>query len=504
MSKNRGAHGFQLVRWIGVAMVLPALVAVVLLAKDAAIVVERINETALKREAEALDRGVKLLGELHASELLSQTMWDAAFRNVVLAPKPNWIRQNFGKDALASEGIQHYFIVSPTGKVTFSSQHENAPPSAEEKQLLDVAKAPISRARDLYKAALEAGEGFGERLPGAMTDGIYVNDLVKLAGQPAMITVSPFTPDVEDHDAPTEPTLLIGVQMMTPELMDRLQSLSHIEGLAHVGPNSASNRNAPAHAVRDARGNVVANLTWDFTPPGEAIIRAALPAVAGSLFVIGLLTTLAAATMRRLTRRLAESEQAALHASRHDAATGLANRGWFMRSFAEILNPAEPEDDTSRAVMLIDCDYFKSVNDTLGHAAGDAVLAAIAERLKGLRTACAIAARLGGDEFALVTSPLRSSETGVERMHTVEAALTKPVLFDGHIIPVSVSIGVAVFDAPDDVSIDVLLAMADLALYRAKRDGRGCGRLFDPSLDGGEFAPVSVSNDPTLSTGEAA
>src|SRR5262249_32007526 len=160
------------------------------------------------------------------------------------------------------------------------------------------------------------------------------------------------------------------------------------------------------------------------------------------------LTLAVAFTMRRLTRKLADSEQAALYASRHDSATGLANRGWFMRRFGELLSATRAGHDT-HAVLLIDCDYFKTINDTLGHAAGDAVLTALAERIKGLGSRLAIAARLGGDEFALISGPLQTPAHVPLFVAEIEVTLAQPVRFGEHVIDVGVSIGAAVLDAPD-------------------------------------------------------
>lgn len=482
MTHGHSSNGVALARWVGLAIGLPALVAVILLGKDALMVVNKINENALKRETAALERGIKLLGELHASELLSQTMWDTAFRNVVLSKRQDWIRENFGKDAISPEGIQQLYIVDSRSTVIFSSELEGAPSPERGAALIAAASRPIERARMLYKSARAAGDGFGERMPGAMTDGIYVNDLIRLDGQSAMVTVSPFTPDVEDHETPNEPTLLLGVQFLTEPLLDKLESLSHIDGLEHVPANHTEATGEHTLALRDANGNVVTHVTWDFSSPGHAILLAALPAIALSLGLIAMMTLLAAFTVRRLTQRLSESEQAAIHASRHDAATGLANRGWFMSVFANLLTRAGKQDGVS-AVMLIDCDYFKAVNDTMGHAAGDAVLCAIAGRLKALNERLVIAARLGGDEFAAVTTPMARREDAALIAEIVEKALTQPVLFDGRLLNVSVSIGVAAFETPSTLSIDAWLAKADVALYRAKRDGRGCSRVYDEALD---------------------
>jgi diguanylate cyclase (GGDEF)-like protein len=339
----------------------------------------------------------------------------------------------------------------------------------------------MERARRLYNDA-RVKRDYDPRLDGAMSDGLYVNDIVKLDGDPAFITVSPFTPDDESLETPAYPTLLIGLQVMTPTVLDKLETLSHIDELNVVSGKHVTAPGANSVPVRDARGNVVTHLAWDFASPGHAILLAALPAIALSLGLILAMTLFAAFTVRRLTRRLAESEQAALYASRHDAATGLANRGWFMNAFSNVLATSEPQKET-HAVMIIDCDYFKTINDTLGHAAGDAVLGAIAERLRALEGRLKIFSRLGGDEFAVVTRPLACMEDAVAVVHLVERTLMMPVLCGTNVLDVSVSIGAAVFETPSEHSVDRWLARADMALYRAKRDGRGCSRVYDQVLD---------------------
>lgn len=490
------SSGFTLARWVGLAMGLPALIAVVLLGKDALMVIERINEDALKRETLALERGFKMLGELNASEVLSQSMRNEAFRNVVLARHPEWMRDKLGPESLTSEGVQQFVVVDEHGRAIYSSLDGGAPPAERVADLLAAATKPMQRARDLYRSTRVVGKGFDERLPGAMTDGLYVNDMVRIDGRPAMLTVSPITPEDSEHATPTEPTLLLGVQFMTQQVLDKLEALSHVDGLRHVSAPSAPS-DGHAHPVSDIHGNAVTHLTWNFASPGFAILKAALPAIMLSLGLIALMTLAAALTMRRLTRRLAESEQAAIYSSRHDTATGLPNRGWFMNVFEDLLSPADNKSAT-RAVLLIDCDYFKSVNDTLGHAAGDAVLAAIAERLKGLGTQLAIAARLGGDEFCAITAPLASADDAETRVREIaEAITTTAVLYDCYVVPVSVSIGVAVFDTPSTLSIDTWLSRADVALYRAKRDGRGCARFYDATIDGGQAPILPSTRNPT-------
>lgn len=488
------SDGFTLARWVGLAMVLPALIAVALLGKNTLMVVERINEAALKSDALAIDRGLKLLGELNGSEVLSRSKQNTAFRNVVLHPRPDWIRENFGSAALAPDGLQQFFIVAPDARVIFSSV-DNGPPSRERVAgLLAAARRPLARARELYASVRASGAASSQRRASNLSEGMYANDVVNLDGIATMITVSPFTPEAEGYEMPEAPALLLGVQPMAGKLLSKLEALSHTNGLRQVTDREAVGAGDMAHPIRDSQGNVVSNVTWNFSPPGYAILKAALPATALSLAFIAFLTLLGAVTMRRLTQRLAESEQAARHSARHDTATGLANRGWFMRVFEDLLASADKKKATY-AVLLIDCDYFKSINDTLGHAAGDAVLAAIGQRLKGLGNDITIAARLGGDEFAIVTGPIAAYEAQ-QHVQDIHNSLTASVLFESYVVMVGVSIGAAIFDAPSTLTMDTWLARADMALYRAKRDGRGCARLYDPATDTGSMPLVPTARQP--------
>src|SRR5205823_2390491 len=133
------------------------------------------------------------------------------------------------------------------------------------------------------------------------------------------------------------------------------------------------------------------------------------------------------------------------------------------------------------AIMCIDVDRFKEVNDVFGHAAGDALLREVAARLKSVAGE-AFLARFGGDEFNVITplgvGPVAISALGEQLL----AAVSDEIDIGGHGLRVGVSIGVAVFP-PDGIEETALLGNADAALYRAKREGRGTIRFFEADMD---------------------
>ncbi|MGH8732347.1 MAG: diguanylate cyclase domain-containing protein, partial [Burkholderiales bacterium] len=180
------------------------------------------------------------------------------------------------------------------------------------------------------------------------------------------------------------------------------------------------------------------------------------------------------------TRELSIERQRALRMAEIDALTGLANRASFARQLAEAL--ADPRTTAQGvAVLLIDLDDFKTINDTLGHAAGDTLLVEFARRLGETLRPGDVVARLGGDEFAVIAHAVGNREGSFVLAHRLLLTLCRPATIDGRSVPSSCSIGVA--DAAwNGGDADELLRDADLALYASKRAGRGRVSSFEATL----------------------
>jgi diguanylate cyclase (GGDEF)-like protein len=177
-------------------------------------------------------------------------------------------------------------------------------------------------------------------------------------------------------------------------------------------------------------------------------------------------------------RRRAEAALAFL--ARHDALTQLPNRTLFQERLTQAL--ATTRRQSGCALLLLDLDGFKPVNDTLGHPLGDALLKSVAARLLSTVRDVDTVARLGGDEFAIIQVGVESPDQLAVLAERAIAAVDQPFDIDGHRILVGASIGVAV--APSDgTTCDTLLRNADIALYLAKAEGRGTYRLFEPEMD---------------------
>jgi diguanylate cyclase (GGDEF)-like protein len=180
------------------------------------------------------------------------------------------------------------------------------------------------------------------------------------------------------------------------------------------------------------------------------------------------------------TRELSIERERALQMAEIDTLTGIANRTSFARQLTALLADSRATTE-GVAALLIDLDDFKTVNDTLGHAAGDALLIEFAQRLVGAVRPGDIVARLGGDEFAVIARSVGNREACLLMAHRLLRSLCLPATIEGRILPCSCSIGVAESTGLGG-DPDGLLRDADLALYASKRAGRGRVTSFETAL----------------------
>jgi diguanylate cyclase (GGDEF)-like protein len=185
------------------------------------------------------------------------------------------------------------------------------------------------------------------------------------------------------------------------------------------------------------------------------------------------------ATHEDITERR-RSEMQIAHMARHDALTDLPNRVLLRERLAEAL--IHVERGQRLAVLCLDLDHFKNVNDSLGHPVGDELLRAVASRLRGCVRGTDTISRVGGDEFAIIQTDITDA-TDTERLALrLAEVIAAPYNLQGHMVVATASIGIAV--APvDGIEADELLKNADMALYGAKADGRAVYRFFEPRMD---------------------
>ena len=179
------------------------------------------------------------------------------------------------------------------------------------------------------------------------------------------------------------------------------------------------------------------------------------------------------------TRKRAEAQL--VHDAFHDGLTGLANRNLFLDRLGMAISALQRDRQGSFAVLFLDLDRFKTVNDSLGHSVGDLLLVAIARRLEQLMRPSDTVARLGGDEFAVLAYGVGESADAAHIAARIQERLVEPFLIGAQEVYVTASIGIALPEHPG-ASADGLLRDADLAMYRAKAAGPGRYEVFDLEL----------------------
>jgi diguanylate cyclase (GGDEF)-like protein/PAS domain S-box-containing protein len=192
-----------------------------------------------------------------------------------------------------------------------------------------------------------------------------------------------------------------------------------------------------------------------------------------------------------LTERKALEERLHYQAY-HDPLTDLPNRRLFANHLKRAL---ERTHGRKSAVLFMDLDNFKVVNDSLGHEVGDHLLVAVGQRLKGCLRKGEVAARLGGDEFTLLLENISSAGEAEEVAARIIRELKAPFAIEGHLIFATISIGIALSDAVGRAQEDLLMRAADIALYRAKGRTKACFEVFDRDKDAYALERLELEND---------
>lgn len=252
-------------------------------------------------------------------------------------------------------------------------------------------------------------------------------------------------------------------------------------------------------AVQTANDGNAGYFAWRPDRPGTRLLMVARPGftAAGGLLLLFAFTALW--LTRTGIQRIADERARAEHLACSDQLTGLANRRVFDARIADLLRPRPAGQAPSFALLAIDLDHFKTLNDRLGHVAGDKALAEVARRLERLVPKAATLTRLGGDEFAVMV-PAMGPDEALSLATRLAAAIATPYRIDtGSTARLGASIGIAC--APlHGASEDDLIRRADMALYEVKENGRSFALVFDPAMEARAAARALRGAHASLST----
>lgn len=405
-------------------------------------------------------------GVAHDQE--SATVWDDAVIKTREADR-EWMETNLGSWMSSYFGHDALFVLDPDGVVFYHYLADTA--NAADLTPYQRAYAPlVARLR----ARLLAGDDTG------VTDQVLTigeSDLAVVGTRPAIVSVKPIVSDSGEivQDAGRE-NLHVAFRFLDGSFAAITESDYQLAGLDFSwapAPDGAQGQ-VP---LSTRSGTVIGYLTWQPFQPGTTVLQATVPAMVVAL--IGVFAAFAAlgGLLSRRSARLAASRQELQHLAHHDGLTGLLNRAGFGATLTERL--AASSVDEPHAVLFLDLDRFKQVNDTFGHPVGDGLIVQVAERLRRLLGPVAIG-RIGGDEFTVLLRDVREDQIAATCTEMV-ATLAEPFEVNGTLVQIGVSVGaVQVSGAADATEI---IRQADIALYHAKAAGRSRFAIFGRHMD---------------------
>jgi diguanylate cyclase (GGDEF)-like protein len=304
--------------------------------------------------------------------------------------------------------------------------------------------------------------------------------IARFLDKPAVIAAVAMGAAADFADGNAHAPTVLSVKYINSRFLERAGHQLQIDDF-HMIEGLAPAPNERVIELSDSYGNPVVRLAWKPARPGGAVVASVLPFIALAIVAFALLIIIAMRYMQRTTTAISTGERQLRHLAMHDPVCGLPNRIYFAERLERAIAEVRDGGPTA-AVFYIDLDHFKDINDTLGHHIGDELILNVTQRLSEIMRDDDLVARLGGDEFAIIMTCASDSYSLQAIAERILSAVCAPFIVSGHGINIGASIGIAVIDSCIQDAGDIL-RYADMALYRAKNEGRNRACIYDAAMD---------------------
>jgi diguanylate cyclase (GGDEF)-like protein len=396
----------------------------------------------------------------------SVAIWDDSVINVRNAFNPAWVDVNLGVWMYDYFKHDRVYILDRKDRVLYTMADGKQVPSNGV-----LPSGPVQtltwKLRQLMAAGgLDDYEAGKAKLP-------RVVDLALDEQRPAIISVVPLVPHSNEvsQERGTE-SLIVSVRFLDKSFLPELAESNLIKNV-HFSSSPDTKDGEQTSPIVDQSGLTIGYLTWSPNLPGRAMLSRVLPVMTAGIIAVGIAGAFLLLNLRKTYRALS-------HTAYHDELTGLPNRASFNTHLEQALIDVQ-RGQGHVALLLLDLDRFKHVNDTLGHAAGDQVIREFASRLTRTVKASDMIARMGGDEFAIIMRIAPGQHDVDAVCRSIMGEVAKPFLVQGVQSCIGVSIGIAVAQS-EGTDRSELARKADIALYEAKNTGRSRFQLFSEEL----------------------
>jgi diguanylate cyclase (GGDEF)-like protein len=465
------ANGSPLTFQVTLTVMALALFTLLMVIGFGAFATMRADQDALLRQTAFVENGLNDAVAAMMREQESVAVWDDAV-TFAKAHDQQWMDENLGEWMSSYYGHDRIFVLDEHDRPVYAMEDGKRVAPARYAAAAPVA-APLVRQLRALMAETAASDT-------ADPPKQVAEDLVSLAGEPSILSVMPIVPSSDRiTQEPGSEYLHVAVKFIDDDVVGVIGRQYMLAG-AHVAPLLARPAAASVPLI-DSRGIILGYVGWTPDRPGLTLISKTGPALLGGALLAGGVLWFLLRRLRRASSALQTSQHQAQFLAFHDTLTGLPNRALFEDRLRRAFLSAR-RDHSRIALLYIDLDRFKNINDTLGHPAGDELVRQTARRLEAKVRDVDTVARLGGDEFAIIMVEVKNVSAAENLSEKLLEELARPFLLMGDQVFIGASIGIAV-SLESDTDPAELQRKADIALYEAKRNGRGRYQLFAGDMD---------------------
>ena len=436
----------------------------------------RADRISIDRQASLMRLVISQAQDQVAHDQESATVWDDAVRGV-RENDPEWMDGNLGRWMHSYFGHDGAFVLDQSDQPTYAFiDGAVASPGPAFSAIADQVRPLVAKLRSDLRT-LDA-----ETISGEHTPSPGITDLAVVNGRPTIISVEPVVSDSGDiEQEPGTEYLHVALRYLNGTFLADVGDEYLFDGLRFSWTADTTSNEASA-PLPSKTGQTVGHLIWSPYRPGSAVMSFMVPVLAVLFLVTAAVLTFLIMRLHKRSMTLRASEAEVRHLALHDTLTGVGNRLTFNNGLDDLLLRRREKTDQLIAVLYLDLDRFKHVNDTLGHPTGDELIRQFAQRLNKIIRSGDLIGRVGGDEFTIALTHFHDVSFVESVCQRIIEAISQPFDIDGNHINVGVSIGVSLAPLHASTRTD-LLRKADIALYHAKGGGRGRYAIFGQAMD---------------------
>jgi diguanylate cyclase (GGDEF)-like protein len=474
-------------------IVAVAIVCVVVAALSSA---QRADDVALDNERQLFARALTNQGERVLRDISAVATSEAAYRRIRVSFDSDWVQISVGLRLQTFFDHDIVFVTDPSNHFLYASLGRRS----VDPNWFNSVQSEVRPVLDVMRGGADPGDAVAIDATGLGAH--RAARLQSFLGRPAIVAaVAVANSNEAAAEVEANAPVILSVKFIDDEMLGEIASRLRLNNLHNVA-DRAADPSDHVFDLADKQGRSLARFAWTPKQPGAEILGSVTPFISIALGGFVLLAGLVLRLMRKTAATIAAGETRLRHLALHDPLCGLPNRIFFSERLEAMIDNVK-HGAPPAAIFYIDLDHFKDVNDTLGHPIGDELIRSVTQRLTQTLRGDDLVARLGGDEFAVISSAGYDQAT-LETIGTrIIASLCAPYSINNQTIVIGASIGIAVINQHIGAVSDVM-RHADMALYRAKNEGRNRACIYDTAMDDNLLKRKLVENDlrATIEKGE--